>query len=63
MSDHYLNDQGQVAFIEWTEDGKSARIFKPIAFIGPITVYEEQAPLMNPLAASSPPPNPWEVWS
>lgn len=60
MSDHYLNDQGQVAFIEGTEDGKSHRIFKLIAFLGPITVYEEQAPRVNPLAASSTPPDQWE---
>ena len=47
MSDHYLNDKGEVAFIEGTEDGKSKRLFKPIGFFGPITVYEEvkqQAP-------------------
>ena len=52
MSDHYQNDKGEVAFIEGTEDGKSVRIFKPIAFLGPITVYEEQAPRVNPLSPS-----------
>lgn len=42
MSDRYLDDQGNLKFIEGTEDGKSSRVFKPIAFLGPITVYEEQ---------------------
>ena len=54
MSDRYLDDHGNVKFIEGTEDGKSARIFKPIAFLGPITVYEEQAPRLNPLEPPAP---------
>lgn len=41
MSDHYLNEQGQIAFTEGTSD--IVRIFKPIAVYGTITVYEEQS--------------------
>ena len=43
MSDIYLDDQGNVERHEGTTDGKSALIFKPIAFFGPITIFEEHS--------------------
>ena len=57
MSDHYLNDRGEVDFIEGTEDGKSKRVFKPIGFFGPITVYEQVVTAPAPVAP--PPPDVW----
>ena len=60
MSDKYLNDKGQVDFIEGTEDGKSERIFKPIGFFGAITVYEEQS--QKALAPPVPPEIPNDNW-
>ena len=58
MSDHYLNDKGEVDFIEGTEDGISKRVFKPIGFFGPITVYEQ---VVTPKVLAPPhPPDQWE---
>ena len=42
MSDIYLNDKGQVSFIDPTPTGQIPRRFKPVAFFGQITVYEEE---------------------
>lgn len=56
MSDHYLNDQGQIAFTEGTSD--IVRIFKPLAVYRTITVYGEQ-----PAKALAPPqPVPSDIW-
>lgn len=60
MSDHYLNDQGQITFIEGTEDGKSRRLFKPIGYFGPITVYEEVVQTVP--SPPPPPPCPLGTW-
>ena len=59
MSDHYLNDKGEVDFIEGTKDEKSKRVFAPIGFFGSITVYE-QVVTQAPIAVTPTPPDQWE---
>ena len=60
MSDHYLDDKGNIAFIEGTDDNKSKRTFKPIAFYDGITVYEEQSNTVIETLKIKPQPDTWD---
>ena len=39
--DEYLNGEGNVILTEGKLDTKTKRVFKPIAYLGDYTIYEE----------------------
>lgn len=51
MPDHFLDEKGGIHHIEGRQDGVPPRIFKPIAYLENIIVYEEQRPQATPTPA------------
>ena len=50
--DEYLDDKGNVAFTEGVRNTLTKRVFKPIAYFGNYTVYEESVvvPVVVPVS-------------